>query len=299
MDQFLTIQIEQIDDIDLEMSIDFSVTLAEDMRPKIHDLCSHPWEITNFDLIDCPDSRPGLVNQINHWILNAITFSSTIDLFIFGAVAITIASIALLTFLICRNTIYCRRRRADRAAKREERRTRRAYKSAARRLRWRKWWDTFRGTAPLLPSANNTQRHDLTPFETPHPHHDHHYYRHTAEPYELELDTETDSRQGFIQAEIRGFRQALQYVGELVRYPADRNIDIESGTSYFGPEGHDGVKAVDAREKQKVGRSRASSSTAGLSTVMSLRTISLGTEAETETDIDISSRGTPPPSYHP
>ncbi|OJJ58916.1 hypothetical protein ASPSYDRAFT_984076 [Aspergillus sydowii CBS 593.65] len=162
MDHFLTVQVEQIDDTDLETSICFSLTLAEGMRPEIHDLRSRPWEITNFDIIDCPDSQLGLVNKASHWILNTLSFSSTIDLFIFGAVAITITSIVLLTFLICRNTIYCRRRRADRAARREERRTRRAYKFAARRLRWRKWWNTFRGTTALLPSANNTQRHEFT-----------------------------------------------------------------------------------------------------------------------------------------
>ncbi|OJJ01513.1 hypothetical protein ASPVEDRAFT_639783 [Aspergillus versicolor CBS 583.65] len=296
MGQYLTVQIEQIDDTDLETSIDFGVTLAEDMSPKIHDLCSHPWEITNFNLIDCPESQPGFVNKINDLILNAITFSSTIDLFIFGAVAITIASIAILTFFICRNTIYCRRRRADRAAKREERRTRRAYKFAARRLRWKKWWDTFRGTAPLLPSSNNTHYHEFTAHGTPHPHFERQCYRQAAEPFELELVTEPEPRQGSIQAEIRGFRQALQYVGELVRHPADRNIDRESGTSYFSPEGYDGAKVADSHEKQKAGRSRASSSTAGTSTVLSLRTISLGTEAET--DIDLSSHGTPPPSYH-
>ena len=297
MDHFLTVQVEQIDDTDLETSICFSLTLAEGMRPEIHDLRSRPWEITNFDIIDCPDSQLGLVNKASHWILNTLSFSSTIDLFTFGAIAITITSIVLLTFLICRNTIYCRRRRADRAARREERRTRRAYKFAARRLRWRKWWNTFRGTTALLPSANNTQRHELTAHGTPHPHLEHHYYRQTAEPSELELETETESGQGSIQAEIRGCRQALQYVGELVRHPADRNIAPGSGTSYFDPEGYGGPKVVDALEKQKLGRSRASSSTAGLSTVISLRTISLGTEAET--DIDLSSRGTPPPSYYP
>ncbi|KAL4918194.1 hypothetical protein BDW62DRAFT_201060 [Aspergillus aurantiobrunneus] len=229
-------------------------------------------------------------------------FGSTHSLFPFpnqplqiGTVAILIANIALLAFLICHNTIYCRRRRVDRAAKREERQTRRAYRSATRSLRWQRCWEGITGTVPVLPSSStSTQLHefcgvDFTTYETPH---------YQAQSEHHHDDPTASEPSGFLQAEIRSFRQDLNYVGGLVRNRTDG--DLENATRHVDHE-HYGDKFTDLIEKERESSSSGASSITGLSTVMSLRTTSLGTDM----DSDILSCGmletteTPPPSYHP
>ncbi|KAL3489906.1 hypothetical protein BJX62DRAFT_208239 [Aspergillus germanicus] len=234
----------------------------------------------------------------------------------------------LIALLICHKATCCLRRRADRAARREERRTRAAYKSAARRLRWRQWLESWR--LPFLNFATTTnyaQVHDLSPILG-------------AGDGDSEASGETRPRTGddetsgstnnnILATEILTFRQALEYVGDLIRVPMstpNQERDLESGYPLQDPgAGADvdtdigpGIGHNGRRDASRAGRrSRAASSVAGLSTVVSLRTVTMSIpDTETETDVDLDGIGgiaasescvtldtllseTPPPSYHP
>ncbi|CEL00739.1 hypothetical protein ASPCAL00335 [Aspergillus calidoustus] len=233
----------------------------------------------------------------------------------------------LIALLICHKATCCLRRRADRAARREERRTRAAYKSAARRLRWRQWLESWGFS--FLDSATTTnyaQVHDLSPISgdvdrdsgalgesrTRHP-----YPQLRGRPRDGETSGSTNTN--ILATEILTFRQALEYVGDLIRVPPNRERDLESGYPLQDPDADVGpdMGRNRRRDASRIGRrSRAASSTAGLSTVVSLRTVTMSIpDTETETDVDVDGvegiapsescltldtllSETPPPSYH-
>ncbi|KAJ0422763.1 hypothetical protein BJY00DRAFT_279401 [Aspergillus carlsbadensis] len=239
----------------------------------------------------------------------------------------------LITLLICHNATCCLRRRADRAARREERRTRAAYKSAARRLRWRQWLESW--GFPFLNSATTTnyaQVHGLSPISGDddgdseasggaRPRHPYSHLRAGTGNDETSGSTNTN----ILATEILTFRQALEYVGDLIRMPIptpNRERDLESGYPLPDADTYAGASPDMGRNRRRdasrIGRrSRAASSTAGLSTVVSLRTGTMSIpDTETEVDVDVDGvegiaasescvtldtllSETPPPSYHP
>jgi hypothetical protein len=238
----------------------------------------------------------------------------------------------LIALLICHKATCCLRRRADRAARREERRTRAAYKSAARRLRWRQWLESWEFPfLDLSTTPNYAQLHDLSPMVPGERGEDRETSGETRprHPYpQLRARAGDDESSGstsnnILATEILTFRQALEYVGDLIRVPMstpNQERDLESGYPLRGPD-----TAADAgpdtgqsrrRDASRTGRrSRAASSIAGLSTVVSLRTVTMSIP-DTETDIDVDGvegnaasescvtldtllSETPPPSYHP
>ncbi|KAL3445069.1 hypothetical protein BJX65DRAFT_282213 [Aspergillus insuetus] len=240
----------------------------------------------------------------------------------------------LIALLICHKATCCLRRRADRAARREERRTRAAYKSAARRLRWRQWLDSW--GFPFLDfstTPNYAQLHDLSPMVPGERGGDSETSGETRSrhPYpQLRARAGDDESSGstsnnILATEILTFRQALEYVGDLIRVPMstpNRERDLESGYPLRGPDTAAGAGPDTGqsrrRDASRIGRrSRAASSTAGLSTVVSLRTVTMSipdTETETDVDVDVVEgiaasescvtmdtllSETPPPSYHP
>ncbi|PTU19457.1 hypothetical protein P175DRAFT_0502997 [Aspergillus ochraceoroseus IBT 24754] len=214
------------------------------------------------------------------------------DLPIIAAGVVLIGSISILTFIIYQNSFYCRRRRADRAARREERQTRRAYRSAARRLRWQQWWEglTTRGLIPRphrihhnhntndVAGDDNTQLNDFglpaVEFADPTQQSDH------------EPSHAPPSEPGVMQAEIWGFRQALEYVGELVRNPAQ---GFEAAHARANDADHE---IADLLNKQRREPLTVASSTAGLSTLLSSRTSMMSLDT-------LETAETAPPSYHP
>ncbi|KAI9934893.1 hypothetical protein MW887_000514 [Aspergillus wentii] len=75
-----------------------------------------------------------------------------------GVCALVLLVGALFTFVskFLFDSTNCLRRRVDRAARREERRTRRAYRIAARHLKWRKWWEGSSLQSMPNPSTDDT-----------------------------------------------------------------------------------------------------------------------------------------------
>ncbi|KAL3462969.1 hypothetical protein BJX64DRAFT_258522 [Aspergillus heterothallicus] len=227
--------------------------------------------------------------------------------------SLVLAAPILITLLIYHKSTCCLRRRADRAARREERRARAAYKSAARRLRWRQWLQSW--GLPLfsgLPDTTSyTQIHEFSPApgvtEAP-------GEARARCPYSqvfLDTDDELVAGANILDTEIWNFRQVLDYVGDLIRVPTStREIDLESGYPLSGADTENSGQRDPSRVTLRR-RSRAASSTAGLSTVVSLRTMTMSIP-DTDTDVEIEETlsescvtlntlhsETPPPSYHP
>ncbi|KAL2850605.1 hypothetical protein BJY01DRAFT_130424 [Aspergillus pseudoustus] len=226
--------------------------------------------------------------------------------------SLILATPIIITLLICHKSTCCLRRRVDRAARREERRARAAYKDAARRLRWRQLLESW--GIPLSGSqntSNSAHLHDLSresediepPGGTPTRARARYYPQ--SQPLG-DSGEPSASTTNILDTEIWNFRQALEYVGDLIRVP---NPDLESGYSLPGTDG--GERNSSRRDANRTGRSRAASSTAGLSTVVSLRTVTMSLP-DTDTDMDIEGTlsescvtldtlhsETPPPSYHP
>ncbi|ODH21042.1 hypothetical protein ACO22_05725 [Paracoccidioides brasiliensis] len=145
------------------------------------------------------------------------------------AILLLVSSIIFLLAKHCRNSLFCRRRRVDLAARREERRTLTAYRIAARRHRWRQWWNTRFGLYPSFSSASSPSSRDVE--------HSCQQQRLTGPAHHegeggnlLRHNTTTASNVGggAIQAEILGFRRVLEFVGELVR--PDGNNDSNAST---------------------------------------------------------------------
>jgi Ca2+/H+ antiporter len=141
------------------------------------------------------------------------------------AIILLIALIIGLFFRVVRHSTAFRRRRRDIASRREELRAQRAYRNAARRLRWRQWWEgRF-----YFQAASVTSSHSLPEF--------HHVRGATnsgdennrltsrdisnndsaSEISSRSSDTnDEEPRQRMMQAEILGLRRVLEYVGQLV-----------------------------------------------------------------------------------
>ncbi|RHZ51342.1 uncharacterized protein CDV56_105557 [Aspergillus thermomutatus] len=194
-----------------------------------------------------------------------------------GTVAILLGTLILLTFMVCRNTTYCRRKQADRAARREERRARRAYKSAAQRLKWRQWWEGW-GSGRQTPTHVN---HDLSVLAQP--------------GQDPDCGTEADLGQEphAIRNELLDFRQTLLYVGQLVRKPKE---DLEGASSTHSDRDREIAQRYTRRKKHP-----APPSTAGISTVISLDTNSLlSFDTTSSVTLDtLETLETAPPSYRP
>lgn len=121
------------------------------------------------------------------------------------AVVLLTLAVALLLIKISRNTVTWKRKRADFAARREEIRTRRAYRSAACRYRWRLWWQGF-FRQQRESRSGRTSQHDLPLSEA-------------RESIDYETDSDDGSDEGGIEnmgVEILGLRRVFEYVGELV-----------------------------------------------------------------------------------
>lgn len=107
-----------------------------------------------------------------------------------------------------RNSLSCRRRRVDIAARREERRARCAYRAAAQRYRWRLWWNNLWHGGNNIPPPSG----QLTPGQ--------------LEAHNMETNPHAEARrsqesENNMGAEIMGFRRALEYVGQLVNINGD------------------------------------------------------------------------------
>ncbi|KAL4943499.1 hypothetical protein BDV06DRAFT_189732 [Aspergillus oleicola] len=177
--------------------------------------------------------------------------------------------VVILAFIIYRNTTSCRRR-IVKAANREMKQTWRAYKPAARKLRWQQFYKKLIGTATL--DSDDAQYHELqllTEGSTQES-----LYSEVLpsnEDYYDGLNSRNAEGIGLMQTDVAGFRQTLAYVGQQVQYQALRELV------------QDAILASETapRRVDQAGDS-------DLSTAMPLRTFSLGIRTET-----------PPPSYHP
>ncbi|EEP81445.1 predicted protein [Uncinocarpus reesii 1704] len=122
-----------------------------------------------------------------------------------GDVAVMGLLIVIITVLLKKcNSLSCRRRRVDLAARREERRTRHAYRAAACRYKMRLWWSGLRssllGIPNTRPSPTHVRYHD--------PNSDPNTFTGARRPGQPSEST--------MRNEIIGFRRALEYVGQLV-----------------------------------------------------------------------------------
>ncbi|KAL1966083.1 hypothetical protein VTN77DRAFT_4831 [Rasamsonia byssochlamydoides] len=214
--------------------------------------------------------------------------SPTRDFFRSCFIFLLLIAVSALAFKILRNSTAFRRRRVDLAARREERRARRAYNSAARRLRWRQWWEgrSYHHPAPSISSSHSLPQIDHRPEQ---PHGDD----------ELLPDPEPESEQGAMQAEILGLRRVLEFVGQLVRNEDDPN---RTHSFPFPPDYPPRYEEVSGRIMTPDANSnnpRAGPPTTGMnspraSSLMSLET----TSSLTLETLDTLDSGAAPPSYH-
>lgn len=190
-----------------------------------------------------------------------------------AAIILLVGALATFIFKVCRNTTCCRRRRAERAARREERRARRAYRSAARRLRWRQWWE---GTS--YRPTQITPDHDLEEFDP---------------DQSQQADSESSGflEQGTMQSEIQRLRRVFEYVGGLV-LNEDRDLEESRIPLTYGRH--------EVTELPANGNSAPSSMAALTTTVYSPRSSSLMT-LDTPSSITLDTlegADTDPPSYY-
>lgn len=204
-----------------------------------------------------------------------ITLSNEVKAFFRnGAVILLIVAIGALLFRIFRNTTQCQRRRAELATKREERRKRRAYKFAARRLRWKRWWEG----RSRHESRSNGSAYDLEELG------------YAEQPRQPDTESDGNSEQETMPSEIPeilGLRRALEFVGELVR-----NGDC-------GAERSPGSQRYPLPTRDASAHS-APSSVVGLTTVYSSRASSLSS-LDTTSSLTLDTLETaetqPPPPY--
>ena len=190
-----------------------------------------------------------------------------------AAIILLVGALATFIFKVCRNTTCCRRRRAERAARREERRARRAYRSAARRLRWRQWWE---GTS--YRPTQITPDHDLEEFDP---------------DQSQQADSESSGflEQGTMQSEIQRLRRVFEYVGGLV-LNEDRDLEESRIPLTYGRH--------EVTELPANSNSAPSSMAALTTTVYSPRSSSLMT-LDTPSSITLDTlegADTDPPSYY-
>ncbi|OJJ76357.1 hypothetical protein ASPBRDRAFT_117689 [Aspergillus brasiliensis CBS 101740] len=225
------------------------------------------------------------------WLASLLKKLSTLtlrDYFINLSVLICIIALFALVYRIGSNTMRCQRCRVDRAAQREERKARRAYKAAARRHRWRQWWEGktsyssyycqdqgFIGgdDGAVVMATVGVGERDLE----------------MGRLSDGEGDGEGDAELGVfagssgighaaatMQAEIQGFRQALEYVGELVRENAPPRAKVVAGQEACGYDVDMNAKGGSGEESDT-----EASSTVGLATV----TLSTGTSSLKSVDL--------------
>lgn len=248
------------------------------------------------------------------------------------AIILLIASIIVLFFRVVRHSTAFRRRRRDIASRREELRAQRAYRNAARRLRWRQWWEG----RSYFQAASVTSSHSLPEF---------HHVRGAANSSDennnrlttrnvshidsaSEISSQSSSipndeepQQRMMQAEILGLRRVLEYVGQLVgtdgtttttrstssssarRRTRSRSRSVPPPYEQVMRHNHNASVGVggnrnhtlEIRRSVTPGVISGGPSSPRASTMFSLETGSLVT-LET---LDTLDSGTAPPSYHP
>lgn len=128
---------------------------------------------------------------------------------VIGDMVVVSLVLSAIIFLVKRfgNSVSCRRRRVDIAARREERRARHAYRAAACRYRFQLWWADFWNTLNGHPSSHARRRQTRTRFNLP-----------GANDTVFIGSGQPDQRgESTMRNEILGFRRALEYVGQLVQ----------------------------------------------------------------------------------
>ena len=167
------------------------------------------------------------------------------------AVVLLTLAVAVLLIKIGRNTMTWKRKRADFAARREEVRTRRAYRRAAWRYQWRLWWQNlFRQQREPQPQNARASRYNLSRGET-----------RRVMDFENNSDDGSENGVNNMGAEILGLRRVLEYVGDLVGIN-----DVEDSDYFHDPQELGGLYTRAAP---------APSSTAPLTTIGSPRTSSV------------------------
>lgn len=247
------------------------------------------------------------------------------------AILLLIILIFSLFFRVVRHSTAFRRRRRDIASRREELRAQRAYRNAARRLRWRQWWEG----RSYFQAASVTSSHSLPEF-----HHvrgatnsgdennrltsrDHNDNDSASEISSQSSDITNDEepQQRMMQAEILGLRRVLEYVGQLVGTDGTTTTSTSSSSarrrtrsrSRSVPPPYDQImrhnrnhsisgnnpsrnhNTLEIRRSVTPGVISGAPSSPRASTMFSLETGSLVT-LET---LDTLDSGTAPPSYHP
>lgn len=129
-------------------------------------------------------------------------------------------SVILILYKKCRNSLDCRRRRVDMAARREERRTRFAYQNAARRHRWRQWWNNRVRTFTQI--NNNESEHSLPTYEGD---------RRTSTTQDQNCSS-SQANGDSVQAEILGLRRVFDLVGELIRPEEENRRDLPNDSAF-------------------------------------------------------------------
>ena len=158
----------------------------------------------------------------------------------------------------------------DRAARREERRNRTAYRIAARRHRWRQWWNgQFRQRTHI---PDHESQHSLTQVAG------------EEEGRASSADSSPARGGGAMHAEITSLRRVLEFVGELVRRD-DFHVDSRPGQRQ-----HQQGIAEPAAASYSI-TATAPSSTAPLTTIGSPRTSTILSD-DTDSSVTLDSLDT-------
>ncbi|EED15525.1 hypothetical protein TSTA_049620 [Talaromyces stipitatus ATCC 10500] len=259
---------------------------------------------------DLPDTTPNHPDPNTTEVVLPIPIRSpTKEFFRSCAILLLVASIIGLFFRIIGHTTAFRRRRRDLASRREELRARRAYRNAARRLRWRQWWEG----RSYFQAASVTSSHSLPEF---------HHVRGTIDSGEenrltsRDIDNndsvsdfsaasnEEEPEQRMMQAEILGLRRVLEYVGQLVgtdgtstsarRRTRSRSRSVPPPYERINHSNNNNTLEIRRSVTPGVISASGGPGSPRGSTMFSLETGSLVT-LET---IDTLDSGTAPPSYH-
>ncbi|KAL1955853.1 hypothetical protein VTO42DRAFT_8011 [Malbranchea cinnamomea] len=171
--------------------------------PRLNATAAWTTEVFNTSSIEPPPDVPGIPapssdNEPGARVRHVIHHT---------AVVLLTLAIAVLLLKYCSNTVAWKRKRADFAARREERRRGYAYRRAALRYRLQVWWESFfgpqRGSEGDRSSQHSRVRGDA---------------RRTVDFGDDDDDTSDDGGATNFGAEILSLRRVLEYVGELVRY---------------------------------------------------------------------------------
>lgn len=207
--------------------------------------------------------------------------SYTDDYFHFNRSYFVLFVVLILSYCLLKRCLQaCRspRRRAERAARREECRNRHAYRCAARRHRWRQWWNGGERRGHESPSHEGSNN-DLE--------------RGGNETSRRESTSDASSifEEGAMHAEILGLRRALEFVGELVR-PEDTGY--QSQPRRYPRHMYDRAGSPSTRT---AGTGAGASSTTLLTTISSPRTSSLMSCDDTGSSVTLETLEPDPPEY--